>query len=129
MDSNANNTNVNENMNTPSQEDRWAQYRSAYSNPQAAAAPGTAAVPPKKSHKGLIIFLIILGVALALLLIGGMALKNTVSRAMTAAKRNRSAKPNSPREAGKNRSTTLTIWPPKPPTTMEIRMNSSIPTV
>ena len=78
MDSNENNTNVSENMNTPSQEDRWAQYRSAYSSPQAAAAPGTAAVPPKKSHKGLIIFLIILGVALALLLIGGMALKNTV---------------------------------------------------
>ena len=78
MDNNENNINMNENTNTPSQEDRWAQYRSAYSNPQAAAAPGTAAVPPKKSHKGLIIFLIILGVALALLLIGGMALKNTV---------------------------------------------------
>ena len=67
-----NNENRNE-FNAANQEDRWAQYRSAYSDSQ-----GAAAVPQKKGHKGLIIFLIVLGVALALLLIGGLALKNTV---------------------------------------------------
>lgn len=77
MDYNENINKINENVPEPSQEERWAQFRSG-SPGQGGPAGENGQPPKKKGHKGLIIFLIILAVAIALIIIIGTATKSAV---------------------------------------------------